>query len=499
MKRIVFLLLLTGITQFGYTQYTTPGSGVNWDMADLMNNASGAITQVGAAFHILQDITISSNDTLNIITDEIIKVAQGKRINVSGALICNPMQEVLFSAIDTTQRFKGFRFENSVGSLMRKATIEYGGGIKLVSSHVVFEDCIIRYNDKSNCTGSIDASTSNPMILGCTFHRNAGPAVASGANGSSSPQIRNCQIIHNNTANTNAPQINLGMMGSDSIRIVGNLIDGFYNMAGGIAVSTLAGGNILARIDSNIVINNRYGIACIGSNIQATIRYNYIADNNTQGIPNQGGSGLNFNGGLTNNATLAFNEVSGNLWGVTIQGTALPNLGQVEPDTLNIGRNQFYNNGNSGQPYNLYNNTPNPIKAENNYWGTYAIDTVENTIFHQPDDPGLGMVDFLPISPMTTGIAYENIPFTVSSLIDVVYPNPASNMLYVRISKTFSENIQQGRLYIVDKNGRILHHQVIPPFLTDIGIDVSAYTEGLYFLKVECAQQKETRSIVIIK
>jgi hypothetical protein len=52
---------------------------------------------------------------------------------------------------------------------------------------------------------------------------------------------------------------------------------------------------------------------------------------------------------------------------------------------------------NSGTIFDLYNNTPDPIKAENNYWGTGNADSAEAHIFHNPDDPTRGVVDYLPL------------------------------------------------------------------------------------------------------
>ncbi|MEZ4824517.1 MAG: dockerin type I domain-containing protein [Ignavibacteria bacterium] len=68
------------------------------------------------------------------------------------------------------------------------------------------------------------------------------------------------------------------------------------------------------------------------------------------------------------------------------------------PDTTDVGLNQIYNNGNTGQIYDLYNNTPDSLKAENNYWGTSIQDSVEAHIYHKPDDPSLGNVDYLPLA-----------------------------------------------------------------------------------------------------
>ena len=189
------------------------------------------------------------------------------------------------------------------------------------------------------------------------------------------------------------------------------------NNAGGIAVSTLIGGGCFVIVEDNFIENNRYGYAAIGSNIHSKIFNNHLIDNNIQGVPNLGGSGLNFNGGATNTAIVSGNIISGNLWGVTIQGQAMPNLGDVN-SPASPGGNHLFDNGNTGQLYALYNNTPQNQMAQNNYWGFTSIDSVEMVIFHQPDDPSLGFVNYIPIlNPILAGDA--NCDGTVN-VVDII-------------------------------------------------------------------------------
>jgi len=227
---------------------------------------------------------------------------------------------------------------------------------------MLIEDCVIRKNDKSNSTGVIDLFHSNPEILNCEIFLNQGPAVLSSATGESSPLISGNYIYHNNTTNQNMPQINLGTSDVEKeIQIINNYIEGNYNMAGGIAVTTLAGGNIECLIKGNTIINNRYGITVYGYNITSVIDSNLIQDNNIQNLPMQGGSGINLWGDVSNNSMISRNTITGNLWGITNTGNAFPNIGQVDPFIVNIGENFIYNNGNGGEIYDLYNNTPNDI------------------------------------------------------------------------------------------------------------------------------------------
>lgn len=131
----------------------------------------------------------------------------------------------------------------------------------------------------------------------------------------------------------------------------------------------------IALIEDNIIRKNRYGIAVAGGNSNIIIRGNRIDSNNIQGLPNLGGSGINFNGSNTQLCIVSNNLIRGNLWGITIQGTAKPNMGDLSnASNLDDGRNAIYGNTNSGKIFDLFNNTPDSIKAENNWWGTSNTD-----------------------------------------------------------------------------------------------------------------------------
>ena len=478
MKNVELLIGLIFFSLASYSQYETPGTGVNWGLTDLVSHSSGTVTFQEGVYFFNDDIVISVLDTFQISTDETIKIESGKLVNVLGILIADPPEGITFTAIDTTGNFLGFRFEESSASHLKKCTIEFGGGIKLIETHMIFEDCIIRKNNVEYSTGAIDLFQSNPIISNSEFYLNEGPAIMSGANSESSPKIQLNYISQNNTLNQNMPQINLGTsQQNDTILILDNIIQGFYDNAGGIAVSTLAGGNLECVISENSIIGNRYGIAVYGNNISSVIVGNIITDNNIQGDPMLGGSGINFLGNESNVSFVSKNTISGNLWGITIQGTAQPNLGQVEPDTVNVGKNLIFENGNEGVVYALYNNTSNDVFAENNYWGTYNLDTVEMYVFHQPDDPSLGFVDYLPIKDYITAI--PDINFDNSSPIEI-YPNPASDFIQLIFNNTENSFKEISVLGSTGKTVKLIHSNK-----QELKVDVSELPKGLYFIGVQ--------------
>ncbi len=397
MKALLTLVLFTGLLAGVQAQFVTPGDGETYGMDDLVSISGGVVTFDGDAYLVHQDLTISGPDALEILDDITVKVAFDKRIIVNGTLVVDPPEEVLFTAMQIPNHFRGFRFEDAgEGTLMRNTIVEYAGGIQLIGTNMLFEHCTIRHFNMSNTSAAINLHTSHPVIRHSLFLENAGAAIGGGANVQNSPQILYNEFIHNGTANTNRPQINLGPGAADTLKIVGNHIEGEYDMAGGIAVANLMSvGHTIALVKDNMVVNNRYGYAGMGSQITSIVHDNHFIDNNIQGQPMLGGSGLNFMGGITNTAHVRGNVIKGNLWGITIQNNARPNLGEEDNDLT--GFNVIEANENSGSTFGLYNNTPEAIFAQFNYWGTDDEEEAAGYIVDQADDPSLGPVTYLPI------------------------------------------------------------------------------------------------------
>jgi len=496
MKKIAFLLISMFVISTIQAQYSTPGMGVNWTMDDLVTNSDGVIILNGDdEYEILENLNILTLDTISFHTETIVVCHPEVLITINGVLFTELelQDEVTFKGLGLgNNNYMGFRFENSMGSFLEKVFFKNAGGIKLVNSMVEFLACGFNDFNQDNCSGTVDLYQSHPTFTNCEFVENAGPAVLSGANAGSSPQIDHCYLFGNVSSNTNMPQVNLGTSGEDSIRIthcdiIGNI---GYEQVGGIAVTTLVGGELKCRIEGNGIIQNRYGITQYGNNIGSVIRNNVIEDNDTQGNPMLGGSGINFFGNESNQSIVSGNKISGNLWGITIQGTAAPNFGELEND-INAGLNQFFDNGNEGEVYDFYNNTPGDIMAENNYWGTMDPDSVEMHIFHQPDDPTLGIVDYLPLFDIYTRID-EKITAT-SKLITALFPNPANQYLSIRTAKRVAPSLVQ----LFDITGRLYFSQEF--FSDQVIIPVNDFEDGAYFLKVSSGPLDEMRKVLIQK
>lgn len=400
MKHYLYVLAFLLSFHSADAQYATPGNHKSWTLDSLVAYSGGVVTGGPEIYFFNSNLTLSATDTLSILQNITVKIAAACTVTVAGIMLVDPPEEVIFTAIDTTANYAGFRFDNSPSSWMRHARFEFGGGNKIIGSDMIFEYCTFRKNGSAYASGALDILQCNPVIQNCTFFLNNRAAIMSSANAAASPKIIANHIYHNDVSNGNYPQINLGTGSADTLIIRDNLIEGLYTNAGGIGISNLTGtGQLLCRVENNHIFNNRYGMAFLGYPVSGLVLNNRIENNNIQNNPNLGGSGINFNGNAsTNQLIVSNNTINGNLWGITIQGKAQPILGDLSNlSDFDNGHNIIYNNGNSGKTFALYNNTTQPIRAENNFWGSVIRDSVERYIVHKTDIDTLGFVDYLPI------------------------------------------------------------------------------------------------------
>jgi hypothetical protein len=494
------LILLIFFPYLSLANYSTPGTGIKWDLNDLVTNSSGVVTFSGGEYYVNDTLIISQSDTISITTNATIKLAQNVLINSFGILKITPPDSVKFTAQDTVQKFLGLIFqENSDASILKKVIFEYGNAIRLLDCDILIDSCIIRYNTQVStfANGAISLFRSNAIISNNKIFGNRRAAIQSGANIASSPKILNNLIYGNNTENGNYPQINFGATSSDTMIIRGNVITSPSIMAGGI--SFLPIGSIpYVIIENNIITHNRYGIAVQGGNSNFYINNNIIDSNNIQNIPLQGGSGINFNGTSTQRSIVTRNKIRGNLWGITIQNSAKPNFGDLKSsDTTDIGLNEFYWNGNSGSIFDLYNNTPDSIKAENNWWGTDNLDSIEAHIFHKPDDPSLGFVDYLPIWIITS--INSSTDFIPTIKLHDAYPNPFNPTTTISFDLPYAAIVT---LKIFDITGRLI--ETILSETLEAGNhkrtwNADRFSSGVYFLRLESGNYIESRKLLMLK
>ncbi|QIE59442.1 T9SS type A sorting domain-containing protein [Rasiella rasia] len=489
MKHItsVLLVLIFSYATIVAQTYTTPNTGVDWTLTDIANASPSTIAVNGNEFTLQENLVIAENDKLRIDADAIVLFEDSLLLTVFGEFDVTA-DETMFLAADTNLPYEGFRFEEFSVINIQNATIKNGGGLRVLTEDFTINNCVISENvDGGATTGAvISLSRGAPEITNNEITFNALPAISSAANSEVSAIISGNYIEGNNTLNTNRPQINLGTTSNtEDLQIIDNIIVGnpLHTEVGGIAVANLVGGAIRAVISGNEIRNNRYGITILGSNAIVEISTNLIEDNNTQNNPNLGGSGININATTNDVEINAFiNEIRRNLWGVTLQGEASINLGD---ETNVIGENVFSENGNNGEVYALYNNTPNTISAINNCWEEGVENTLalaESVIFHKVDDNTLGEVLFDPVGCVVLAIpenAFESFRF---------YPNPTKNTL------SFDANFSIETVEIFSTNGVSVFRTPILENQNEITFNLPS---GIYFVSFATANNQIVRKLLV--
>jgi hypothetical protein len=509
MKKIIIFILFYICTSNVFAGFWTPGTGVVWNLDDIVANSGGVVVFTGGFYVINDTLTVAQNDTVLVLQNVRIKLAQNKFINVLGTLRINPPDSVKVTALDTALKYVGFRFDQYSGSsLLKKMIMEYGNSVRIYSANIIIDSCIFRFNTfaSSLSSGTVYVSNAAPQISKCRFIENRRSAIMSASNGTASPVILGNIFFGNNVNNENYPQINLGAGGATPIIIRGNTIIGNPSiaMSGGIAISTLVGGSVSCLVENNNIRRNRYGIAFIGTNINGLVSRNTIDSNNTQGLPLLGGSGINFlNSSSTGLQQLKVkkNIIRWNLWGVTVQNYAKPILGiSGSTDTNDVGQNSIYNNGHNDSTIELaYSTTVNDtLKAELNWWGTSNSDSIAAHILERNDGTSYGIVDYTPFQ-LLSGINNPPAEQIKDFVLYDAYPNPFNPSTVVRYQLSVVSQVSLKVYNILGKEVAVLVNEKLSPGTYEVTFDGSNLASGIYFVQMQAGNFLDVKKIILMK
>lgn len=490
MRNIIFIFTL--FVGFGISaqEYTTPNSGVNWTLEDLMQESPETVESSDGIYSIKQEFLVAENDTLTFLAGEQINLDEGVLVRFDGTWhsIGTEDNMIHINATDSLASYDGFRLQGEKEGYIDYTSIKNGGGILVITPDFTLTNSTFEYNRTGglNTGGTVNISNGRPLIENNRFYKNELPAVASGANVDAAPRIIDNYFEANTQSNQNRPQLNLGSTGADTLKIIGNTIIGDRDKTkvGGISIANLLSGEMLAIIEDNTISDNRYGINIQGAgNSFVKVINNVIEDNDTEGNPALGGSGISMSSGSTDQVTvLTGNEIRGNLWGITVINQATANLGDDED---NPGENIFSENGNGGEIYAIYNNTPNTIMAKHNCWiegEESTLEDVAEVIFDQADDSSLGEVIYDPI------ICGElSVPSLEKDAISI-YPNPTSEMIY------FNNSVEFQQVSIFDLNGKIVQETLLNNGENSLPINLNS---GIYLMKFEGTKGTLTKKLMV--
>lgn len=477
------------ISAIAFAQYVSPNESLNITMQYLAENSGGAVVLSDETYEIYEDITISASDTL-VVSNEFIVLDEDVLITIEGGFSSMGTSFSQLNCCDAP--YDGFRFEETAEVNIFNTLILYGGGLKVLTANFRIEASTVSFHKTGQTSGSaIDLSTGKPEVINCTFTENQVAAIGSAANASVAPIIRGCVFDGNVTENSNRPQINLGPSGLDTSFVSQNVFTGNpeLTMVGGFAFSLLAGGEGHLVFSENTVVDNRYGMTIFGANVTSRIEDNVFEDNNTQNEPFLGGSGISISGFGENEHVILRNFFSGNLWGVTLLSDPNVNLGEIDNSAIGPGENFFAENGNEGEVYALFNNSPNTIMAQGNCWditdGSPTPEEAEAVISHSVDDTELGEVIFDPIG-LCVFLETEN---AVDAKVSI-YPNPATSSVFVESDQPIE------RLEILDLNGRRVYSgQNVSSGV--VKIDLANLASGFYLITLETTKGHVTKKLSV--
>ncbi|MEZ4691329.1 MAG: hypothetical protein R3A12_14675 [Ignavibacteria bacterium] len=72
MKKLLIILSFLLFTE-SFANYTTPGTGVSWNLDDLVAKSSGGVTVSGSDYLFNDTLTISTSDTIKVLTNAVMK------------------------------------------------------------------------------------------------------------------------------------------------------------------------------------------------------------------------------------------------------------------------------------------------------------------------------------------------------------------------------------------------------------------------------------------
>lgn len=475
---ILFMVFITGWLS---AQYTSPGNGTVFTLSSLSAAAPTVLVNNGTFYTMTDDITISATDKLLMNEDTTVKIASGKTLYIAGEYDTTATN-LLITAVDSTTPFKGIRFEDGSTGTMKNTRIEYGGGIRVLTANFFMDNCIVYKNNGGISTsGAIGFSKGIPVVQNSQFLENERPAFGSAANATVSARLINNYLFKNVQNNANTPQINMGPGGTDSLKVINNTIIGDRTKikAGGVSASALIGGTNYFRISGNTIKDNRYGITSAGASSTGIIQNNIIEDNNTENLPNSGGSGINIL--AATQIKIYDNTLRNNLWGVTIQSNGTIDMGTVARQ----GNNTFKDNANGGMLYALYNNTPQAQTAIGNCWREGELSTdamVEEVIVDQLDNSSLGLVTYKPYK-CASPLAVSEV--SISKIR--TYPNPNNGNFSL-------ETPNSGNYLITDYSGKIVASGIAGKGKNSVSVKLPS---GAYLLVFLSNGKKMTEKILI--
>jgi parallel beta-helix repeat protein len=501
MRCVLFsaLALLTVVGGPALAEYATPGNGTTYSLDDLVAVSAGAVTGAGGAYEVHDAVVISLSDRLDIAPGSIIAfvdTAGTVGLEIHGSLVAegSELEPILLTCSNPfAGSWRGLDFNDTgAGSEFHLAWVEIAYAdiaVDVFGADILVENCDIHHClDKA-----LDFSEAGGQVTGTHLHHNHQRTV--NITLTSSPLIENCTFDNNNLENSSPyPYVSVGLQGTNSPTVRGCVIEGSGNeMSGGMAI--WASSNAL--IEGNTISGCGYGILCYSTGANPVITGNTILDNTIHPDQVNWGFGVACNG--SNAPILTGNTITGHWYGVAAINGGQPNLGDIVNDFPgDDGLNRITDNGLGAETYGFYNNTPLPQMAQNNFWGPVGP---EDSIFHQPDDPSLGLVTWDPVASESPALEVPG-PRLLAAVR--AWPNPFNPQVSVSFELARGGHVSA---VVMDLTGRLvrqLHDGDLAAGyhgLTWDGTDArgQGLASGVYFYRLVAGGESATGKLVLVR
>ena len=167
-------------------------------------------------------------------------------------------------------------------------------------------------------------------------------------------------------------------------------------------------------------------------------------------------------------------------------------------DTSDDGYNYIFANSNNDTIYDLYNNTPDSIKAENNFWGTGNLSIIEQHIFHKPDNPSLGFVDYMPIYIPVSVISNGNTTPSGFKLYDI-YPNPFNPSAVITYEVPAAVYVDLKVYDILGSEISLIDKGLKQAGKHEVNFNGAGLSSGVYFVVLVTDGFVDSRKLILLK
>ena len=440
---------------------------------DVSGNQSGTWNLAGSPYNIVGEITVPTNETLEIEAGvEVIAMGNYKITALGNIQASGTLNDTIRFHGDGGLNWGGIRLEDEITSSVfyfcRISNTDGNNdyGIQSINSRVTIE---YSYFDEHQRAISFSALSSNyPSYMEIKNSKIAnvqksGITITDNSN----VLIDSCEVTRCAIGGSPYGAIQLSLQSNShscSPTITNNYIH--HNDKQGITLANLFGyDNMAPTVEYNEISYNYTGIYLYVG--KGTYKWNHIHHNFVENNPDSGAGVMLYGNGA--DATFSYNKVNNNYTGFYLTNEATANLGNMDnTSTDDDGYNCIYDNiFYTGEEYSVYNASSMDVTAENTVWDDDP--PIDVTIIDGNDNAAYGIVDYeptlSPYAPPAEIIAYligNNVHLQVSG---IAYPTLPLDILGYNI---YRDGVLLGELV----GGFFIDLNLLPPGEYTYGVSI---------------------------